>query len=121
MIALAWTAVGAMIGVLLGDLLSDRGMIIQFASSHVATEEQFERAHQKTTRVHAGLFQRLADADGSTPGQAAYEAYCTFSQGKSLISGAPLPLWREQAPHIRGAWEAAGRAAQLSPFTEETL
>lgn len=44
-------------------------------------------------------------------GQIAYEAYLAFSDGKSLISGAPLPTWESQAPRICEAWEAAANAA----------
>lgn len=40
-------------------------------------------------------------------GRFAYEAYCEFSGGKSLVSGAALPEWDAQAPEIRGAWIAA--------------
>ncbi len=45
-----------------------------------------------------------------TYGQIAYEAYYAFSGGKSLISGAPLPTWSEQAQAVRDAWEVAGYA-----------
>lgn len=46
-----------------------------------------------------------------TLGQVAYEAYKDFSQGKSLISGANLPEWEDQAVEIQAAWEEAGQAA----------
>jgi hypothetical protein len=46
-----------------------------------------------------------------TLGQIAYEAYFKFSDGKSLISGAPLPNWGAQADKIKQAWEAAAEAA----------
>ena len=46
-----------------------------------------------------------------TNGQIAYEAYFAFSEGKSLISGSPLPTWEAQAPKICEAWEAAANAA----------
>lgn len=44
-------------------------------------------------------------------GQKAYEGYCEFSGGKSLISGVPLPEWDKQAENVRAAWEAAAFAA----------
>ncbi len=44
-------------------------------------------------------------------GRAAYEAYAQTSDGKSLVSGAPLPSWDEQRPELREAWDAAARAA----------
>jgi hypothetical protein len=44
-------------------------------------------------------------------GKTAYAAYFKFSDGKSLISGAPLPAWEDQAPNIQAAWQAAGQAA----------
>lgn len=53
-----------------------------------------------------------ADTDVTDLGQVAYEAYCAASDGKSLISGEVLPGWDEQAPEIRAAWRAAGRAVQ---------
>jgi hypothetical protein len=46
-----------------------------------------------------------------SPGRAAYEAYALVSDGKSLVSGAPLPAWDEQRPEIREAWRAAAGAA----------
>ncbi|HMH92545.1 MAG TPA: hypothetical protein VK586_15845 [Streptosporangiaceae bacterium] len=45
-----------------------------------------------------------------TYGQIAYEAYAAHSDGKSLVSGEPLPAWGEQKPSIRRAWNAAGNA-----------
>lgn len=45
-----------------------------------------------------------------TPGQIAYEAYCEFAQGVSLVSAQPLPIWTEQSERIRPAWEAAAKA-----------
>ena len=38
-------------------------------------------------------------------GQLAYEAYVDYSGGKSLVSGEPLPEWRQVALNIRQAWE----------------
>lgn len=49
-------------------------------------------------------------------GQVAYEGYRAASDGKSLVSGAPLPAWSEQAPEIREAWRAAADAVLM--FTE---
>ncbi len=43
-------------------------------------------------------------------GQIAYEAYWEHSLGKSLISGADLPIWEEQRAAVRVAWEAAAEA-----------
>lgn len=45
-----------------------------------------------------------------TPGQIAYEAYYKESDGKSLISGEPLPLWDALRGNIRDAWNAAALA-----------
>lgn len=45
-----------------------------------------------------------------TYGQIAYEAYRAESDGKSLVSGQPLPAWDEQDERIAEAWMAAGRA-----------
>lgn len=46
-----------------------------------------------------------------SPGRAAYEAYVIASDGKSLISGAPLPAWYDLRPDIREAWRAAADGA----------
>lgn len=45
-----------------------------------------------------------------TLGQIAYEAYCTTTDWKSAVSGAPLPQYHEQRKEVIGAWEAAGTA-----------
>lgn len=37
-------------------------------------------------------------------GRHAYEAYFEYSDGKSLVSGAPLPDYEEQADAIKAAW-----------------
>jgi hypothetical protein len=44
-------------------------------------------------------------------GKAAYAGYLKRCGGKSLVSGAPLPTFDEQAPEIRAAWDAAAEAA----------
>ncbi len=46
-------------------------------------------------------------------GQIAYEAYWEHSEGKSLISGADLPIWEDQRAGIRVAWEAAAEAVTV--------
>jgi hypothetical protein len=46
-------------------------------------------------------------------GQVAYEGYFNHSEGKSLISGAPLPIWEGQAAKIQAAWEAAAEAVNV--------
>ncbi len=43
-------------------------------------------------------------------GKLAYEAYCAKTGGKSLVSGAPLPTWDQQAEAIQDAWHAAAVA-----------
>ena len=45
-------------------------------------------------------------------GKVAYEAYFDYSEGKSLISGAPLPTWEEQVEGIKEAWVAAADAVK---------
>ena len=45
-----------------------------------------------------------------SPGQVSYEAYCADTDGKSLVSGATLPVWADLPEPIRHAWESAGRA-----------
>lgn len=43
-------------------------------------------------------------------GEVAYVGYFKASGGKSLISGAGLPAWDEQAPEIRQAWNLGAMA-----------
>ncbi len=43
-------------------------------------------------------------------GQIAYEAYCESSKGKSLITGARLPTFKDQRKEVKEAWEAAALA-----------
>jgi hypothetical protein len=45
-----------------------------------------------------------------TPGQLAYEKFCKYSGGKSLVTGAPLLTWEKQSEAMRAAWEAAAEA-----------
>lgn len=45
-----------------------------------------------------------------TDGQRAYEAYCSHTGWKSLVSGAPLPKWSDLDLRIKDAWEAAAEA-----------
>lgn len=40
----------------------------------------------------------------------AYEAYRTFSDGKSLVSGQDIPPFEDLPSQIRAAWDAAARA-----------
>jgi hypothetical protein len=47
-------------------------------------------------------------------GCVAYEAYCSHTGWKSLISGARLPPWRELKPEIRAAWDAAAGAISFA-------
>ena len=41
--------------------------------------------------------------EGKRVGQVAYEAYCEFSEGRSLVSGAALPAWENLTPTIQAA------------------
>ena len=45
-----------------------------------------------------------------TTGEIAYQAYCKYSKGKSLVSGDTLPTWKYLSPEIRTAWNLAGDA-----------
>lgn len=40
-------------------------------------------------------------------GKAGYEAYCRFTDNKSLVSGCELPKWEDLDKKIQGAWIAA--------------
>lgn len=43
-------------------------------------------------------------------GKIAYEAYRTHSDGKSLVSGHPIPEWADLPMAIQAAWEKAADA-----------
>jgi len=45
-------------------------------------------------------------------GQAAYEAYCTQTGGRSLATGDDLPLWDVLESKYKDAWVAAARAVE---------
>lgn len=53
-----------------------------------------------------------------TLGQIAYEAYCEFSGGASLVSREILQNWHQLTPEVRLAWDTAGAAAVVyaAPF-----
>ncbi len=50
-------------------------------------------------------------------GKVAYDAYFKQCDGKSLISGAPLPQWHEQSEAIRTAWNVAAETV-IAEVTE---
>lgn len=52
-------------------------------------------------------------------GQLAYEAYCNYSNWKSLVSGADLPPWEHATSPIQHAWQAAADA--VAQFTIESI
>lgn len=52
-------------------------------------------------------------------GKVAYESYCTYSEGKSLISGETLPKWEEQSEQIRSAWRAAAGGVRMMLQVQE--
>ena len=43
--------------------------------------------------------------------RAAYEAYCNYTGGRSLVTGDLLPTWINLKPEIKNAWLCAARAA----------
>lgn len=47
-------------------------------------------------------------------GQIAYEAYCTHSGYKSLVSGTPLPAWTDMDRTIQECWQAAAEAIVMN-------
>jgi hypothetical protein len=49
-----------------------------------------------------------------TLGQIGYDAYCNFTDNRSLFSGAPLPPFAELKTPIQEAWEKAGQAVAAS-------
>jgi hypothetical protein len=56
-----------------------------------------------------------AEWTASDYAEAAYGAYCSVAQGRSLVTGAPLPDWptmRRTRPDVAAAWIAAANAAR---------
>lgn len=49
-----------------------------------------------------------------TLGQIGYDAYCKFTDNKSLVSGAELPTFDKLQVRIQEAWEKAGQAVAAS-------
>ena len=49
-----------------------------------------------------------------TLGNIGYDAYCKFTNNKSLISGGELPLFENLRTPIQEAWEKAGQAVAAS-------
>ena len=45
-------------------------------------------------------------------GKVAYDAYCESSQGKSLVSGEPLPNWHALKQEIQDAWTYVGTSLE---------
>ena len=43
-------------------------------------------------------------------GVKAYEAYCLYTNNKSLITGDDLPLWQDLRIEIQAAWMASAQA-----------
>lgn len=68
-----------------------------------------------------GPFDDCAGCAVMTSGQLAYEGYLACSGGVSLVSGARLPTWAEQAAEIRAAWDAAAGVVELRMAGVEAL
>lgn len=49
-------------------------------------------------------------SDYEERGRCAYDAYCRASGGKSLVTGAELPEFRELSEQIRAAWVSVANA-----------
>jgi hypothetical protein len=58
---------------------------------------------------------------GESPAQIAYEAYCTRSNWKSLVSGADLPQWHLLDDRIKDAWDGAALAIVKGCMRHPTL
>jgi hypothetical protein len=76
----------------------------------------YEDSETNTKPPSPGRSRVAADEESSmrTLGQIAYEAYYKTSYGVSLISGVPLPPWKDQRPEIQEAWEDAALAVVQS-------
>lgn len=49
-----------------------------------------------------------------TNGQIGYDAYRAKTGGVSIVTGQPIPEWKELRTEIQEAWEAAGEAIERS-------
>lgn len=56
-----------------------------------------------------------------TLGNIGYDAYCKFTDNKSLISGAELPAFENLKTPIQEAWEKAGQAVAASVGRADAL
>ncbi len=45
--------------------------------------------------------------------QKAYEAYCSYTGNKSLVTGDDLPKWSDLPGQICNAWHSAAKAAGM--------
>lgn len=72
--------------------------------------EHFDGKWMVGFRLH-GREMKMAE---KTLGNIGYDAYCKFTDNKSLITGAPLPPFAELKTPIQEAWEKAGQAVAAS-------
>ena len=66
-----------------------------------------DKADVKTAEVISAL---IRNTEHLSQVEAVYDAYADRAGGKSLISGADLPEWRDLPADIRAAWSAAAGA-----------
>lgn len=53
----------------------------------------------------------MASLDLNYLGRRCYQAYRDAAEGRSLVTGAPLPEWSDMPDAIRAAWVAAATEA----------
>ncbi len=53
-----------------------------------------------------------------SPGQVAFEGYAEQAEGRSLVSGAELPVWEMLPRDIQDAWEA-GASAVITDYEQQ--
>ena len=69
-------------------------------------------------QIAGEAYSRLREKLPKSFGQIAYEGYFDSCGGKSLISGAPLPMWDAQSGEIKIAWDRAAIAV-ISAYERE--
>jgi hypothetical protein len=52
-------------------------------------------------------------------GRINYEAYCTQTGGRSLVTGDELPPWEGLSDELRTAWIAAAQTVRMAAFTRQ--
>ena len=89
------------------DRIFDQDQTIQELEYDLATAQK-TIGQLRSELVYLKMRKTMID-----PGKVAYDAYFNHSQGKSLVSDAPLPTWEQQSKEICDAWRASAEAVMI--------